>query len=71
MIAKMLITISALFFVVVIPVLEINSSHVFNETWPAHARFHEVWQLITNFGIGLLCLGLLTHLEGFGKKTIP
>ncbi|MGK0461925.1 MAG: hypothetical protein ACJA0W_002784, partial [Candidatus Azotimanducaceae bacterium] len=25
----------------------------------AHARFHEVWQLITNCGIGLLCLWLV------------
>ncbi len=59
MISRILITISVLVFVVVIPVLEVNASHVFNPDWPAHARFHEVWQLITNCGIGLLCLWLV------------
>ncbi|WP_041635349.1 hypothetical protein [Marinobacter sp. BSs20148] len=58
MISRILITFCVLIFAVVIPVLEVNDSHVFNSSWPAHARFHEVWQLITNCGIGLLCLWL-------------
>jgi len=59
MISRILITICVSIFAVVIPVLEVNASHVFNSSWPAHARFHEVWQLITNCGIGLLCIWLV------------
>ena len=58
MIARILITLCVIIFAVVIPILEVNASHVFNSSWPAHARFHEVWQLITNCGIGILCLWL-------------
>ena len=59
MISRILITIYVMVFAVVIPILEVNASHVFNSSWPAHARFHEVWQLITNCGIGLLCIWLV------------
>lgn len=59
MLSRILITICVLIFTLAIPVLELNASHVFNPSWPAHARFHEVWQLITNCGIGLLCLWLV------------
>ena len=59
MIARILLTFAVLTFALLIPILEINASHVFNDRWPAHARFHEVWQLTTNFGIGLLCLWLV------------
>jgi hypothetical protein len=58
MISKILISICVTIFAVVVPILEVNASHVFNASWPAHARFHEVWQLITNCGIGILCLWL-------------
>ena len=66
MIARILITFGVLIFAVVIPVLEINATHVFNSSWPAHARFHEVWQLTTNCGIGFLCLWL-----AWFKNKIP
>jgi len=59
MTSRIFITFCVLIFGVVIPIFEVNDSHVFNASWPAHARFHEVWQLITNFGIGLLCLWLV------------
>lgn|SRR3989338_7017152 len=58
MIARILITLGVIIFSAVVPALEINSSHVFNSEWPPHARFHEVWQLTTNCGIGVLCLWL-------------
>jgi len=58
MAARILITLAVMIFMVVVPVLEINNSHVFNPEWPPHARFHEVWQLTTNCGIGVLCLWL-------------
>lgn len=59
MIPKVLISICVLVFALVVPMLEINESHVFNQEWTPHARFHEVWQLTTNISIGLLCLWLV------------
>lgn len=56
--SKLLITIGVAFYLLVIPPLEWNQSHVFNADWPPHARFHEVWQLATNIMLGLLVLWL-------------
>lgn len=53
------ITFSIILYAVVVPFLEINDSHVFNPDWTPHVRIHEVWQLITNSGIGVLCLWLV------------
>ncbi len=36
-----------------------NDSHVFNENWPPHARFHSVVLLFTLLALGLVCLWLL------------
>ncbi len=58
MTTRVLLTLGVMIFTIVVPALEINSSHVFNSEWPPHARFHEVWQLTTNCGIGVLCLWL-------------
>ena len=55
---KLLISFCVALFLIVIPYLEINASHVFNPEWPAHARFHEVWQLTTNGLLGVFCLWL-------------
>jgi uncharacterized membrane protein len=46
-------------YAVAVPVLEINDTHVFNPDWTPHAKIHEVWQLITNFTIGIFCLWLV------------
>jgi hypothetical protein len=59
MISKILVTIGILFYALVVPVLEINNTHVFNPEWVAHARLHEVWQLATNTSFGLFCLWLV------------
>lgn len=48
---------SALILTVLIPVFEINSTHLTNPDWPSHARLHEAWQLLTNAVISLLALG--------------
>ncbi len=56
MVQKLLITFCIFLYAVGVPFLEINDTHVFNPDWTPHVRIHEVWQLITNFGIGLLCL---------------
>jgi hypothetical protein len=57
--AKILVTIGILLYALVVPILEINNTHVFNPAWVAHARLHEVWQLATNTTIGLFCLWLV------------
>tara|TARA_R110002051_G_scaffold92242_5_gene161969 strand:+ start:16413 stop:16805 length:393 start_codon:yes stop_codon:yes gene_type:complete len=56
---KIIITFSVILYAIVVPFLEINDSHVFNSDWTPHVRIHEVWQLITNSGIGILCLWLV------------
>jgi CDP-diglyceride synthetase len=58
MLAKALLTVGVLVYSVVVPVLEINATHVFNPEWPPHARLHEVWQLATNSMLGVLALWL-------------
>ncbi|WP_420386348.1 hypothetical protein [Roseivirga sp.] len=52
------ITLSVLLYTIAVPVLEINDTHVFNSDWTPHVRIHEVWQLITNSSLGVLCLWL-------------
>jgi len=49
-------TFAILLYAIIVPILEINATHVFNPDWTPHARIHEVWQLITNSSIGFLCL---------------
>ena len=59
MIFKALLTLGILAYGLLVPILEISSSHVFNPNWPAHALLHEVWQLTTNSMLALYCLWLV------------
>ncbi|WP_417856779.1 hypothetical protein [Xanthomarina gelatinilytica] len=59
MIKKITISLVILLYTLAVPLLEINNSHVFNPDWTPHAKIHEVWQLITNSAIGILCLWLV------------
>jgi len=61
LIPKSAITFAIILYTMVVPYLEINDTHVFNPDWTPHVRIHEVWQLITNSSIGLLCLYLLWY----------
>ena len=56
---KVIITFCVFLYALVVPFLEINDTHVFNPDWTPHAKIHEVWQLITNSTIGILCLWLV------------
>jgi hypothetical protein len=58
MLDKILLTISIALYAIAVPYLEINDTHVFNPDWVAHARLHEVWQLITNSSLGAIALWL-------------
>ncbi len=51
--------VSALIFAGLIPLLEINDTHLTNPAWPAHARLHEAWQLITNAALSILAVALV------------
>lgn len=59
MITKIAITFSVILYAIVVPFLDINETHVWNPDWTPHARIHEVWQLMTNSSIGVLCLWLV------------
>jgi hypothetical protein len=61
MIKKIAITFSVILYAIIVPFLDINETHVWNPDWTPHARIHEVWQLITNSSIGLLCLWLVWY----------
>ena len=59
MIAKLMVTVGIVFYAVVVPILEINATHVFNQAWEPHARLHETWQLFTNTAIGAYSVWLV------------
>ncbi|MFT7186611.1 MAG: hypothetical protein ACI84K_002014 [Pseudohongiellaceae bacterium] len=58
MFPKLIITFSVILYAAVVPILEINATHVFNPGWAPLLRIHEVWQLLTNSSLGILCLWL-------------
>ena len=56
---KIAITFAVVLYAIAVPFLEINDTHVFSPDWTPHVRIHEVWQLITNTALGMLCLWLV------------
>jgi len=56
MLDRCLMTLGVLLYAVGVPYLEVNATHVFNPQWVAHARLHEVWQLVTNSALGAASL---------------
>jgi len=58
---KTAITFSVILYAIIVPFLDINETHVWNPDWTPHARIHEVWQLLTNSSIGVLCLWLVWY----------
>lgn len=70
MIKKIAITFSVILYAIVVPFLDINETHVWNPDWTPHARIHEVWQLITNSSIGVLCLWLVWYKKEVKLSTL-
>jgi len=62
---KIAITSCVAVYGLLVPVLELNETHVFNPLWPSHARLHEVWQLLTNSAIAGVVLWL-----AWGRRNI-
>jgi hypothetical protein len=58
MFPKLIITFGVILYAIALPIMEINATHVFNPNWTPHVRIHEVWQLLTNSSLGILCLWL-------------
>lgn len=58
MFPKLIITFGVILYAIALPIMEISASHVFNPDWTPHVRIHEVWQLLTNSSLGILCLWL-------------
>lgn len=67
---KYIIMFSIILYGFAVPFLELNDTHVFNPDWTPHVRIHEVWQLITNTGIGILCLWLVWIIKELKISTI-
>jgi hypothetical protein len=53
---KISLAFHAIIFIILVPFLEISDTHLFNPDWPAHARLHEAWQLLTNASLSALAL---------------
>ncbi|MCH2040496.1 MAG: hypothetical protein MK185_07675 [Saccharospirillaceae bacterium] len=56
---RLIITFCIILYALVVPLLEVNTTHVFNPFWPPHTKVHIVWQLITNSAFGILSLWLI------------
>lgn len=53
---KLAVALHALVIVLIVPYLEVSATHLFNPDWPAHARLHEAWQLVTNAALAILAV---------------
>ncbi|PQB03324.1 hypothetical protein BST83_18665 [Polaribacter filamentus] len=70
MIKKIAITFSVILYAVVVPFLDVSETHVWNPDWTPHALIHEVWQLITNSSIGVVCLWLVWYKKDVRLSTL-
>jgi hypothetical protein len=57
--ARVLLTLPAVFLVVGPPIADFNMGHILNPLWPAHARLHTAWLVISNSLIALIALARL------------
>ena len=56
---RLLMTLVALVLCIGPAVADFNETHATNPNWPGHARFHVVWQVLTNSSLCLVMLYLL------------
>ncbi len=59
MLPRILMTITAIGLAFGPAIADFNKTHATNPLWPPHARFHVVWQVITNSALSLFMLYLL------------
>jgi len=58
-VARWLVTLPALFVMIVPPSIDWGPTHLMNPLWPAHARMHTAWLLATNSMVAGLALLLI------------
>jgi hypothetical protein len=58
-IAALLLTLSAIIYGVIPPLVDLTETHVFHPGWTPHARFHMVWLLAVNSSIAIYVLFLV------------
>lgn len=54
--AQILLTIAAIQFGIIPPIVDFTETHVFHPDWPPHARFHLVWLLFTGTSMALVII---------------
>jgi len=57
--ARILVTIPAVFLAIGPAIADLNATHVANPLWPGHARLHTVWLLCTNSLVMWIALAVL------------
>lgn len=58
-VARWLVTLPALFVMIVPPSIDWGPSHLMNPLWPPHARMHTAWLLATNSMVMAMALVLI------------
>jgi len=59
LVPRILMTITAMALAVGPAVADFNKTHATNPLWPPHARFHVVWQVISNSSLCVMSLYIL------------
>lgn len=59
LVPRILMTVTAIALAFGPAIADFNKTHATNPLWPPHARFHVVWQVITNSSLCLMMLYVL------------
>ncbi len=55
-VSQFLLTMVALAYAVIPPIVDFNTTHALHADWPGHARFHMVWLVVANSALGLFAI---------------